>query len=306
MFKKILVGAHTPLKSTDAVLTAARIAEYNKAKLYILHVLESDSSLSKNDVIHFQTGEKIVADRAYEIEVEREMAKNYSTFLKSHREYDISVTAGIPWEEISRYSRDKNIDLIVLGPHHKNADENGLNKGKSKIGSTAEGVIQREKYPVMIVNRPMSNERVEFKKIMVAIDFSPSCRYALCFAGKLAQHYGSSLCLFHMLPVPTQPEYSQAMYESDLNRVKKRLEDMIKEIPGCQKKEYRAWGGVFAEQEILIFESQNDVDLIVMGSHTKMDGMKWYVGSVVEKVTQKAPCPVIVITDPEALKKWNG
>jgi nucleotide-binding universal stress UspA family protein len=46
------------------------------------------------------------------------------------------------------------------------------------------------------------------------------------------------------------------------------------------------------------------VDIIAMGSHTKKkeDG-KWYPGSAVEGVASRAPCPVVVVTDPQALLK---
>ena len=49
------------------------------------------------------------------------------------------------------------------------------------------------------------------------------------------------------------------------------------------------------------YAEQNDVDLIVMGSHTKEKSGKWYVGSAVEQVSLRSICPVIVVTDPKAL-----
>ena len=53
--------------------------------------------------------------------------------------------------------------------------------------------------------------------------------------------------------------------------------------------------------EIEKYAEQNDVDLIVMGSHTKEKSGKWYVGSAVERVSLRSICPVIVVTDPKAL-----
>lgn len=42
-----------------------------------------------------------------------------------------------------------------------------------------------------------------------------------------------------------------------------------------------------------------------MGSHTKEKAGKWYAGSVVERVSFRANCPVIVINDPEVLFSWK-
>jgi nucleotide-binding universal stress UspA family protein len=63
------------------------------------------------------------------------------------------------------------------------------------------------------------------------------------------------------------------------------------------------WGGVLPHFEILKYADEKDVDLIVMGSHTKEKSGKWYLGSAVEGVSFRANCPVVVITDPKVLKK---
>lgn len=61
---------------------------------------------------------------------------------------------------------------------------------------------------------------------------------------------------------------------------------------------------ILADIEILKHARTNGVDLIAMGSHTKMKGKleesRWYVGSAVERVSTQARCPVAVITDPSS------
>jgi nucleotide-binding universal stress UspA family protein len=179
------------------------------------------------------------------------------------------------------------------------------------VGSTAEGVIKHERCPVMIATKPIPKSKVAFNKIMVGIDFSPSCTSAFQFALDLAQKRGSRLYLFHMLPVPPQPEYTQRRYETDLHKVRQRLEaEFSNQISGKIQTEIGTWGGVFPDIEILKYARHNDIDLIVMGSHTKIKGKlqeaRWYVGSAVERVSAKSVCPVVVITDPKVLKKWEG
>lgn len=43
-----------------------------------------------------------------------------------------------------------------------------------------------------------------------------------------------------------------------------------------------------------------------MGSHTKENDGKWYVGSAVERVSLRSICPVIVVTDPKALLSMDS
>jgi nucleotide-binding universal stress UspA family protein len=105
----------------------------------------------------------------------------------------------------------------VLGPHTRKAEEKGVARTSGTIGSTIEGVIMCERSPVMIVNRAISGERLKFKKVVVSTDFSKSCAHALQFAIKFAQKHGSKFYIFHMLPVPPSPRYSQADYEVDLH-----------------------------------------------------------------------------------------
>lgn len=138
---------------------------------------------------------------------------------------------------------------------------------------------------------------------MTASDFSASCEFAFRFAKKISDRYGSKLFLFHMLPVPPQPAYSQTKYEADLGSARRRLAEISEEIAADHTKvEIHVKGGVFPYLEIIEFAERKEVDLIVIGSHTKNDDQKWYVGSVVEYVGRKAPCPALVVTDPEVIE----
>jgi len=66
---------------------------------------------------------------------------------------------------------------------------------------------------------------------MVGVDFSESCKNALLFAIKLAQTHGSKIFVFHMAPVPPTPQYTQAVYDKDISRLKKKLDNFCMMIP---------------------------------------------------------------------------
>ena len=104
-----------------------------------------------------------------------------------------------------------------------------------------------------------------------------------------------------MAPVPPCPQYSQTDYEKDINRLKKNLDEFCRVIPAGIEHDFNVWGGALSHLEILKCADKKDADLIVMGSHTKEKGGKWYVGSAVERVSYRSICPVVVVTDPIVL-----
>jgi len=298
MFEKIL-SATDLVESADAPVTAAQvIAKHNNGRLHLLHVLESSSSQNRHLVKHFKTGAEFESNPHYEQEVLEALRRTYPNQPDAQGDLDIRVATGYPFEEILAWSREIDADLIVMGSHSGRAQEKGVVRVKGKVGSTAEGVIINAGCPVMIVNQHLPIERLQFKKLILAMDFSASCMHAFRFVLKLARTCDSKIFAYNMLPVPPTSQYTQAMYDSDLKAAQQKLEALCCEIPPEIESECKVWGGVHPHLEILKYAARKDADTIVMGSHTKDTNGKWYVGSAVERVSYRATCPVIVVTDP--------
>jgi len=172
MFNRILAATDKVTVCDAGVLAAASLAEQNHSKLYILHVLESPSGQNRFLVKHYKTGKKILTDASYQNTVKGEMKNIYTEMLTPFSNFDIRVTSGFPWEEIIRWGRDVNTDLIVIGSHSTSAEEKGVVRVAGKIGNTLEGVIMREHCPVFIVNRSIPEKKLKFKRILAGIDFS--------------------------------------------------------------------------------------------------------------------------------------
>jgi nucleotide-binding universal stress UspA family protein len=306
MFKRVLAATDMLEACDAAVLTALEIAKQNDGKLEIIHVLESDSTIYRNFVKHYKTGEEVASDREYIRKVKKALKAKCDDALVPFNSYEITVTAGFPWEVILKLSRKNRADLIVLGPHSRKFADKGVDRTSGYIGSTIEGVIMRERCPVMIVNRVMSKERLKFKKVMMSTDFSKSCAYAFRFAQKFALKHRAKLFLFHMLPVPSSTKSSQADIDKDMHSLGQKLRELCKEIPNQLDFEFKVSVGSLPYMEIEKYADNKNVDLIVMGSHTKEKGERWYVGSAVERVSSRSNRPVIVVTDPRALLSMNS
>jgi nucleotide-binding universal stress UspA family protein len=304
MFNRIVVATDIVTTGEAPVISAARLARLLDARLYLLHVMESASTENRRLVRHFDTGAEMTADAEYEQAVRQRLEKTYQKAL-SDIPHEIRVTAGYPWEEILRWAREIDTDLVVLGPHSTRAEEKGVVRVAGRIGSTVENVVIRETCPVMVVNRTALNEQLRFQRVLVAVDFSRSCECAVSFAAALAKHFSSRLMVFHMIPVPPFPKYTRDDYTADVAHSKKRLASFYEAYLDGVDHQYLIRAGAMPHLEILACAGDSAADLIIMGSHTKEKPGKWYPGSAVERVAYRANCPVMVVTDPGALIHWD-
>ena len=305
MFQRILAATDVVTSVEASVLTAARMAQTSDARLYLLHVMESASLHDRRRVRHFESGEETVADADYERSLRRSLERVYRDDLSAVA-HEVRTTAGIPWEEILRWSAAIDADLIVLGPHSTRAKERGGLRIAGSVGSTVEHVVTRETCPVMIVNQAAGDDQLRFGTVLIPVDFSRSCECAVCFAARLAAGYRSRLLVFHMMPVPPVPKYSRDAFARDRSNAGERLESFYSPYLDGIDHRYLIRAGAFPHLEILKAAEEHHVDLIIMGSHTKETSGKWYPGSAVERVGYRAPCPVVVITDPQVLIRWEA
>ena len=301
MFERVLTATDMLEACDAAVVSALEIAQKDQGRLFVLHVLEPSyfhECGSLESIKDFKTGEETATTQEYKERVKQELDNKCGGALKPYGNYQIDIAYGKPSIEIRRWARKIGADFIVLGPHAGKIKEEQELIGLP-IGNTVEDVIMHATYPMMIVNRLIPKERLNFKKIMVCIDFSKSCEYAVEFAVKLARKYDSKLLLFHML---STSQSGKNELQVDIASFNEKLRDFCK-IPEEIKNEYSIWKGSQPYLEILKYSHEKDVDLIVMGSHTTEDDKRWYVGSTVEEVTAQCLCPVVVVTHPELFPK---
>jgi nucleotide-binding universal stress UspA family protein len=306
MLKRILTATGAPDACEPALITALEIAKQNQGKLFILHVIEATYRHEcgpQESVKDFKTGEAVAPTHEYKEAVKAELDKKCEGALKPFGNYEINVVEGRPGIEIRRWARKVGADLVVMGPHTERVEEEKELAGAPR-GDTVEDVISFIPSPVMIVNSFIPKEKLDFKKILVCIDFSRSCDYACRFAVNLARKYGAKLFLFHMLSMPPGGP-SKAQFDKEINASKEKLAEFCK-IPQGIEYEYAVWEGTQPSSDILKISHEKQVDLAIMGSHVKDAGEKWYVGSAVRQVSAKSPCPVAVVTHPDAVAKGEG
>jgi len=148
---------------------------------------------------------------------------------------------------------------------------------------------------------------IELNKIVVPTDFSDYAKHAVPYACTLADRFGSELHLLHVLQdlVTFVPEPGLAFpppgdYLEELETsARKALTQVLDPAWEGGKSIVRVICQGTPFLEILRYAKQNDIDLIVMGTHGRTGLAHMLLGSVAEKVVRKAPCPVLTVRPPE-------
>jgi len=142
------------------------------------------------------------------------------------------------------------------------------------------------------------------KKIVCPTDFSEPSYEAIKAAGELAFHFGSELCVLHVVsPVPLVPVggepsgFNVSLYERELEASSKTsLEEIIKQMEWKDLKVRLIVLRGNAADEIVRTSEEENADLIVIATRGRTGLDRLLFGSVAEKVVRLAKCPVLTVT----------
>lgn len=147
-----------------------------------------------------------------------------------------------------------------------------------------------------------------FKHIVYCTDFSAHSEVALLAAREQAQRDGARLTLLHVV-LPSAP-----LLPGDKPHVADRLADqeIVERLKTYMHQRYDpllpglAWKPALRRghpsEEILAHLKQNSADLVVLGSQG-LSGMGLVLlGSVAERVSQRAPCTCLIVRPPHEAK----
>jgi len=141
---------------------------------------------------------------------------------------------------------------------------------------------------------------------MVGTDFSSHSANAMRYGYSFAKQYGSALHVVHVvqdvLPYVANVEMpiAPAVLVDDMERAaRQQLEEVVPEAWDSELQVVRVLRRGSPFVEIVRYAKEQDVDLIVMGTHGRTGIAHMLLGSVAEKVVRKAPCPVLTVRSPE-------
>jgi nucleotide-binding universal stress UspA family protein len=143
-------------------------------------------------------------------------------------------------------------------------------------------------------------------RILVPVDFSAHSERAVRYATTLANRFGARVSLLHVVEDPFVTGAWQA--EAFVPNIPELLNELIKAARahlGDMKKNLAAHGFVVdtdvitgqPARAIVDHASTGGFDLIVMGTHGRTGLSHALMGSVAERVVQKAPCAVLTVRE---------
>jgi nucleotide-binding universal stress UspA family protein len=195
---------------------------------------------------------------------------------------------------ILEYADEQDIDLIVMGTHGRRGVRRLL------VGSVAAEVVRRARCPVLITGpEPVPSGT---NRILAPIDFSAHSEKAVRHSRDLAELFGAKLDLLHVveenMPTAFYTAGVTSVYDMHPDIEDKAKDEMQKLFEGMEGPEVEA--NYFAvpgrpASAILNFARENDSDMIVMATHGRSGLEHVFLGSVAERVVQRAPCPVFTV-----------
>ncbi len=142
---------------------------------------------------------------------------------------------------------------------------------------------------------------IELKHILVPVDFSGTSEIALRYAKEFGVAFGAKLHLVHVaddptLFAPTTSDKYRAQFEQESNE---KLQQGL-DASSFRDVEYvlvTRFGS--AATTLLDYAQEEDIDLIIMGSHGRTALANILLGSVAEHIFRHSPCPVLTVKTPE-------
>ena len=278
-FDNILFATDFSKQSNIALPFALSIAHKYASKIFAVHVL-APPPLGNFPTIEVQA---LAAQSLRE-------AHDYIKVLELRLggvPHEALLKKGDIWDELSAITKDKHVDLIVLGTHGR--------AGASKLlmGSVAERIFRQSRCPVLTVGPNVSGEPgsvADIHTILCPIDFTAESLAAVPHAVSLAQENQARLYLMTVVPDPV-PEYEESSLTARLKALVPPEANLW-----CEPKAFVESGD--AGDRILEQAEELAVDLIVLGIRpvSTLAGTRTHLGmATAYKVVSRAICPVLSV-----------
>ena len=146
---------------------------------------------------------------------------------------------------------------------------------------------------------------IDVRRILVPVDFSEHAQSVIEWAAHLAEEHGSKVVLLHAYHLPVEFQQLEGAYlpqdfwANVKNEAQQQLAAYAEQLTarGLQVEAVvrEGYPATVIEEEA----ERQQADLIVIGTRG-LSGIKHLLlGSIAERVVQKAPCPVLTVKTPD-------
>jgi len=142
---------------------------------------------------------------------------------------------------------------------------------------------------------------ITINKILCPVDFFPASDAAVNYAAGLAENYGATIHLLHVVTPVTAGAFEFAFDIAEVTEsIERKCAEELNELATKLKK-----AGIPAEAQVRIGDVYEEIkdaiaevkpELIVMGTHGRRGVERWFMGSTTEKLLRHSPVPMVTIS----------
>jgi nucleotide-binding universal stress UspA family protein len=140
---------------------------------------------------------------------------------------------------------------------------------------------------------------IALKNVLVAVDFGEASEAALSYGRNFARRFGARLHVLHVL----ENRFLRPMLNDPLAVETATSRQLLERLTPHDRVSLNAVGVVRTSDEpadeIARYAREQNIDLIVLGTHGRRGVAHLVAGSVAERVVRIAPCPVLTVRHPE-------
>lgn len=271
--KNILVPYDFSETAKIALEHAGTLAGKFKATITLLHVKEPFAMSRMEDQ------EKNNSNQNYSENANKRMEEDTFKFRVLGIKTDYLIEDGKLYKIVEKVSKDKDIDLIVIGTH-------GV-KGRDSffLGSNAYKVVNHLKVPVLAIQATAKNPYYEL--IFMPLDETFHTREKIPYAKMIAEKYDSTLSITGLQKHQDQEsvKHLKAIINQAEHYVRENLHKVTTRIEGSRNN---------AEDTLRLAE-QEKADLIIIMSEQEKTLSGLFLGPYAQQVVNASKIPVLII-----------
>ena len=136
---------------------------------------------------------------------------------------------------------------------------------------------------------------VQYRRIGVAVEFTPADETVLVHAAALARHHGAPLLLLHVVEGPGATLYGPETADLESEQDRRNMAHLVDHIRGQGFDAEGALGFGTPSDELVRLTTTHHVDVLVLGTHGHRFLADLALGSTVAPVLHRLTIPVVVV-----------
>jgi nucleotide-binding universal stress UspA family protein len=287
--RRILVTTDFSRPALRAIPYALAVSRHFKAKVHLLHVVDSTDYASKTLALPLVSPAELSRPLMKRLQA---VALKFGAAGKIHV---LKPREGRVYEEICAAAKQTDSDLIAIATHGYTGLKHAF------LGSTAERVIQHSPCPVLVVSlqaRACNERTSRLRKILVPIDFSICSQVAFEYGAALAHDFHAELRLVHVIDPHSYPfgdEYAAVDAAQLIQKTRNSAQAEMRRMGLKANVQYSVRVRQGSPAKEICSAANKDVDLIVTSTHGRTGLGHVFIGSVAERIVRCATRPVLVI-----------